>query len=181
MRKIIKEGKVWNSNQNGWVYNAEGIAPTLVSGCHGGCELKIVHPLTCNMKIRIPQATKKGFIEVGDGGVFDWSYPTSKTRRGRVQQNGKVAPTLMCNQNVLYIKRMKKEGKFRIRRLTPKECFRLMDVDDENIDKIQKTGISDTQQYKLAGNSIVVSCMERIFRNLLYGSEPQEGEQLTLF
>lgn len=57
-----------------------------------------------------------------------------------------------------------------IRRLTPRECLRLMDVSDGDIDKIQAAEISDTQQYKLAGNSIVKAPMMGIFRNMLkYG------------
>lgn len=54
-----------------------------------------------------------------------------------------------------------------IRRLTPREAFRLMDMDECNIDKIMSAGISNTQMYKMAGNSIVVEPMYRIFRNLL--------------
>ena len=74
------------------------------------------------------------------------------------------------------------DGKFawiRIRKLTPRECFRLMDVDEHNIDKIQNAGISDSQQYKMAGNSIVVACMEGIFNNLF--SEDEDMIQTTLF
>ena len=48
---------------------------------------------------------------------------------------------------------------YRIRKLTPKECFRLMGLTDEEIHMIQSLGISNSQQYKLAGNSIVVDCM----------------------
>ena len=73
------------------------------------------------------------------------------------------------------------EGKFawvRIRKLTPRECFRLMDVDEHYIDKIQQAGISDSQQYKMAGNSIVVACMEGIFYNLFSEEEVYTG---TLF
>lgn len=55
---------------------------------------------------------------------------------------------------------------FRIRKLTPRECFRLMGVSDKDIDKIQQAGISNSQQYKQAGNSIVVNVLEAIFRNL---------------
>lgn len=55
----------------------------------------------------------------------------------------------------------------RIRKPTPKECFRLMDVDEHQIDKLINSNISNTQLYKMAGNSIVVSCLEGIFRNLL--------------
>ena len=54
----------------------------------------------------------------------------------------------------------------RIRKLTPRECFRLMGMRDDDIDKIQAAGISNTQQYKMAGNSIVVDVLEVIFKNL---------------
>ena len=74
-----------------------------------------------------------------------------------------------------------KDGKrYRIRKLTPRETFRLMDVKDEDIDKIQQAGIAKTNQYKLAGNSIVVSCMYHIFRKLFVEKE-NENRQLELF
>lgn len=75
--------------------------------------------------------------------------------------------------------------KFRIRKLTPRECFRLMDVDDSDIDKIQESGLSNSAQYKLAGNSIVRSCLYHIFRKMFIETEPDmkkgEAEQLSLF
>lgn len=55
---------------------------------------------------------------------------------------------------------------YRIRKLTPRECFRLMGVSDSDIDKIQQAGISRTQQYKLAGNSIVVDVLYYIFKEM---------------
>ena len=74
-----------------------------------------------------------------------------------------------------------KDGhKYRIRKLTPTECFRLMDVDDEDIEKMKQAGIAKTNLYKLAGNSIVVSCMYHIFRKLFIEKEC-ENEQLSLF
>ena len=74
-----------------------------------------------------------------------------------------------------------KEGrKYRIRKLTPRECFRLMGVKDEDIDKIQQAEIAKTNQYKLAGNSIVVSCMYHIFRKL-FVEKGNENQQLELF
>lgn len=67
----------------------------------------------------------------------------------------------------------------RIRKLTPRECFRLMDVDEEYIDRIQAAGISDSQQYRMAGNSICVCVMEKgIFYNLFSEEEQFTG---TLF
>ncbi len=69
---------------------------------------------------------------------------------------------------------------YRIRKLTERECFRLMDVADDDIDKIQKTGISRTQQYKMAGNSIVVSCLYHIFDKMFIHKDDTH-DQLTLF
>lgn len=70
------------------------------------------------------------------------------------------------------------EFRYRIRKLTPRECFRLMDVDENVIDKIQAAGISNSQQYKLAGNSIVVACLEKIFEQMFF---PQYTNSRTLF
>lgn len=53
-----------------------------------------------------------------------------------------------------------------IRKFTPRELFRLMDLPDIYIDAIQAAGLSTTQQRKLAGNSIVVELLYRIFKNL---------------
>lgn len=55
---------------------------------------------------------------------------------------------------------------YRIRKLTPRECFRLMGVSESDIDKIQQSGISNSQQYKMAGNSIVVDVLYYIFKNM---------------
>ena len=74
-----------------------------------------------------------------------------------------------------------KEGRrYRIRKLTPTECFRLMDVKDEDIEKMKQAGIAKTNLYKLAGNSIVVSCMYHIFRKLFI-EKGNENQQLELF
>ena len=60
---------------------------------------------------------------------------------------------------------------FRIRKLTPKECWRLMGFDDSDFDKAKAAGISASQLYKQAGNSIVVNVLQYIFRNLFKGGE----------
>lgn len=232
--------------------------------------------------LKIPQATRLGWIEVRPGGVFDWSYPTSKLRRGRVQgEYGDICPTITCNPECLYVyqimesnmtrtklnryvwycyrkyekkvgtdrareevsrifditvmeKERIKDSEFQhevvevdallavrdiliewglwrdwmpaiiddytrnyreksqcirflsditpirkaIRKLTEREAFRLMDVNESDIDKIQASGVSRSQQYRMAGNSIVVACMEGIFYNLF---STEEIVQTTLF
>ena len=60
----------------------------------------------------------------------------------------------------------KKNSKFKIRKLTPKECWRLMGFSDQDFNKAKTTGLSNTQLYKQAGNSIVVPVLEEIFKNL---------------
>lgn len=151
----------------GRVYSADGISPT-INCCGGGDrEPKIIDSL------KIKEATAKGYAEATDGDSVNLSNPNSTTRRGRVGKQ--IANTLDtgCLQGVV--------TQYRIRKLTPRECFRLMGVDEINIDKIQAAGISNSQLYKLAGNSIVVDNLYHIFRTLFSDTKPKENTQLTLF
>lgn len=115
----------------------------------------------------IPANTADGQIEMELGGVCDLSYPSSKTRRGCVQDGGKVTPALTTHtENCL----RRIDTNYRIRKLTPRECFRLMGVSERDIDTLLNAGISNSQLYKLAGNSIVVNCLTAIFRQLFIGN-----------
>ena len=71
------------------------------------------------------------------------------------------------------------EKKYRIRRLTPRECWRLMNFTDEQFDKAKSAGLSDTQLYKQAGNSIVVGVLEQIMSNL-YDAMPYLFDDLKV-
>lgn len=73
-----------------------------------------------------------------------------------------------------------KSPSYRIRKLTPRECFRLMGVTEADIDKIQQSGVSQSQQYKMAGNSIVVDCLYHMFRKM-FTETACESQQLSLF
>lgn len=111
--------------------------------------------------VKIKQATKDGYAECEVGGVFDASYPESDTRRGRVQDGGNTCPTITAqNQELCHI-----QPNYRIRKLTPRECGRLMGVSDEDISKMAAVN-SNTQLYKQFGNSIVVDVMVAMFKNL---------------
>ena len=129
-----------------------------------------------NRVVLIQQATKEGAIPCEVGGVADLSYPDSKTRRGRVQGNGQICPTLTTENipNRIEPWTWEIEGEtylIRIRKLTPRECWRLMGFNDDDFDKAREVN-SDTQLYKQAGNSIVVPVLEQIFKQLL----ENEGE-----
>lgn len=63
----------------------------------------------------------------------------------------------------------------RIRKLTPTECLRLMNVRDDDIEKMKGSDLSNSALYKLAGNSIVCACLEGIFTQLF------KQDQDTLF
>lgn len=103
--------------------------------------------------LKIKSATSKGYEEATLGDSINFSVPNSETRRGRVGKG--VAQTLdtACNQATLV--------KDQIRRLTPRECFRLMDFPDSFT-----WPVSDSQAYKQAGNSIVVNVLYKILKNL---------------
>lgn len=128
-----------------------------------------------NNKVAIKQATKQGYIECEVGGVADLSYPDSKTRRGRVQDNGNISPTITATETGI----CRIESPIRIRKLTPKECFRLMGFSDENFDAAQKVGISNSQLYKQTGNSIVVDVLYYIYVEL-YKAMPYLFDDLKL-
>lgn len=111
--------------------------------------------------IAIKTANKTGYDLATDGDGIDLAYPDSKTRRGRVGHGvSKTLPT-SDSQGVM-------DG-YRIRKLTPLECWRLMGFDDTDFHKAEKVN-SNTQLYKQAGNSIVVNVLEAILKELLDGS-----------
>ena len=108
----------------------------------------------------VREATKKGYAEAYEGDTINLERPTSTTRRGRVGH--KVAQTLHTSPQQCVVER--KNGELVLRKITPKECFRLMGFDDEDYAKISST--STQQLYKQAGNSIVVNIPEHIFKCL---------------
>ena len=69
-------------------------------------------------------------------------------------------------EDLVCYNQFKPEYKYRIRKLMPIECYRLMGFTREDFFKVKKAGISDSQCYKQAGNSIVVNVLEAIFRNM---------------
>ena len=131
-------------------------------------------------KIKVNNATKQGFIEVRLGGVVDIAFPESNTRRGRVIEEGDISPTLDTgceigrveeddtedeNDSEYGVFTMEDGTKARIRKLTPKECFRLQGFPDEYFERAATVN-SDTQLYKQAGNSVTVNVIYEIAKRL---------------
>lgn len=168
----IKKSEDGKKHQSNTVYDSDYIGRTLCA-----CDYK--SPMMVNIK----QATKQGYIECEVGGIADLSYPDSKTRRGRVQDNGNTCPTITATETGICRIEPKERGfkanSIRIRKLTPRETFRLMGFSDENFDAAQKAGISNSQLYKQAGNSIVVDVLYYIYAEL-YKAMPYLFNDLKL-
>ena len=137
-----------NFNQCGVVYETDGIAPTIRAYQGGGLE----------PKIRVKEATSKGYAEAEVGDSVNLSHPNSKTRRGRVGKQ--IANTLLTGESQGVI-----EPDFRIRKLTPRECWRLQGFPDWAFDKAQEVN-SNSQLYKQAGNSVTVNVIAAIAKEL---------------
>ena len=137
-----------NFNQSGVVYETDGISPTIRTMQGGGLE----------PKIRVREATKQGYAEASVGDSVNLSHPNSKTRRGRVGEG--IANTLVTGDSQGVV-----TSNFRIRKLTPRECWRLQGFPDWAFDKAQEVN-SNSQLYKQAGNSVTVNVIKEIARYL---------------
>ncbi|HHK6951634.1 TPA: DNA cytosine methyltransferase [Streptococcus pneumoniae] len=137
-----------NFYQCGVVYETDGIAPTIRAYQGGNLE----------PKIRVKEATKQGYQEAEIGDSVNLSHPNSKTRRGRVGKQ--IANTLLTGESQGVV-----EPDFRIRKLTPRECWRLQGFPDWAFDKAQEVN-SNSQLYKQAGNSVTVNVISAIAQGL---------------
>ena len=173
---IVDDANIGFKNpQRGRIYSDEGLAPCLNCCEGGGLEPKIVEDwqtVVGNKQLNPFRGSVEGTSPCitsacGAGGgmtpmLTDADLETTKTKEFIEQVRGH------------------EEMRYRIRKLTPRECFRLMGVEDADIDKIQASGISNSQQYKCAGNSIVVDVLYHLFRKMFVETE-NESDQLCLF
>lgn len=139
--------------------------PTLRSESHGNQPKAI-------LEVEVKQATSKGYV-VARGGrdAVNFSMPGSKTRRGRVGKDMANTLDTSCNQGIFVqvsedltvyaVWYPKKECYVAIRKLTPKECFRLQGWTDDYFEKAQFVN-SDSQLYKQAGNGVTVTVIKAI-------------------
>lgn len=140
---------------NGRVYDPDGISPTITTW-GGGRRVKIVEPTIGAIRGRNPDNPKSR--EVG--------LPTQQTLEIKPDGTSDTLTTVK-KDNVVVLRDGKK---IRIRNLTPRECWRLMDFADADFDKASAVA-SCSQLYKQAGNSIVVNCLVAIFGQMFKGKE----------
>ncbi|HGS8673995.1 TPA: DNA (cytosine-5-)-methyltransferase, partial [Enterococcus faecalis] len=171
------------SEMNGQVYSSNGLAPTLTTNKGEGAKIAIpvltpdrvekrqngrrfkddgeeMFTLTAQDRhgIMVKEATSKGYAEALPGDSVNISHPNSNTRRGRVGKG--IANTLLTGEEQAVV-----TNNFRIRKLTPRECWRLQGFPDWAFDKAKEVN-SDSQLYKQAGNSVTVPVIADIASRL---------------
>jgi DNA (cytosine-5)-methyltransferase 1 len=109
--------------------------------------------------MRIKNGTKKGYDEATIGDGINLAFPNSKTRRGRVGKKVSQILDTHCNMGTI-------DDHFRIRRLTPTECFRLQGFPDAMVQQARELGISDSQLYKMAGNAVTVNVAQAVAQKI---------------
>lgn len=107
--------------------------------------------------VMVREATKQGYSIAEEGDSINLEQPNSETRRGRVGKGVAQTLTTSCNQATL--------DSMRIRKLTPRECFRLQGWTDEYFERAASVN-SDSQLYKQAGNGVTVSVIKAIAERL---------------
>lgn len=140
------------NEQNNRVYDSDGVSPTI-------CARDYKDP----KKIAIPEATKQGYALAKDGDGIYINRPHQK--RGTVQDGLIQTLTTHSADDLAVV-----VNNLKIRKLTPRECWRLMGFTDEQFDKASKV-CSSSQLYKQAGNSIIVDVLYHIFKALFIDSE----------
>lgn len=165
----VRPDKSWGGSlpkQVDRIYSPRGVSPSLLCNTGGNREPKVmIQKPTEKMKQKKITATT--------------CAQRGRETGQRLEAGGEVANSLTTVQKDSMV--IEPEVRYRIRKLTPRECFRLMDVDDADIDKIQAAGIAKTRQYKLAGNSIVVSCLFHLFEAMFFPVKKPAVIQLELF
>lgn len=112
------------------------------------------------------------------GNVTGGGYEKALISNRRVYSYNGIIPTITTNATTRVQPKFLEENGLRIRKITETEALRLMGVSDSDIKKIQNAGLSKTQQYKLAGNSIIVDVLVAIFRKLFIDTKQEEQQQV---
>lgn len=175
--RIIEVGKVKEGkHQQDSVQHEDGICRTICTGHHAST------PHLLKTMVSEPQAMTPKRTEFGK--AVRKAYENKEIKLSRHDMTTMEPRTDGVSNTLTSVQKdnLVATPHYRIRRLTPRECFRLMGVDDADIDKIQSSGISNSQLYKCAGNSIVVDTLYHLFRKLFIdkGCEKPSYQQ-TLF
>ena len=167
-KQLLQVGQLYGTNkepnpQAGRIYNSDGISPTLDS-CSGGNRMPKILDYQCIENL--PES--QGFIKKNLTAIVDdKGYLSSMSNPYNKSEITDFAPTQTTNcGNAGSSAAVLLRENYAIRKLTPKECWRLMSFEDRDVDNAQNIGISDSAMYKQAGNSIITNCIELIAEHL---------------
>lgn len=140
--KVIQVGNVvsagnWDNPQRGRIYSPKGCSPTLNCVGGGGLEPKIVCEQRCDEGVRFFKGDYVGILRT-------------------IDSCGDKRVIEYDNENSNYV----------VRKLTPRECFKLMGFKEEHVTKCIEWGLSDSALYRQAGNSIITNCIKLIAEHL---------------
>ena len=163
---VSAKGIATNESEEWQKKPLDGMSRSLL-GNKANCGVGVVVESNKNLKQQLCDSLIDN-NKVKGGEIINHSYTSSKTRPNLEDfiecENG-IMPTLTTRPDVLgYVEN--KQETLRIRKLTPRECWRLMGMSDEDFDKAQAVPMSNAQLYRQAGNAIVVDVLEAIFKNL---------------
>lgn len=145
------------------IWGTDGASPTCTVHTGGGHDIKIYTESEAEeMSIPIKTNNQKGYEEAYPGDSVNIAYPTSNTRRDRVGHGTSQTIDTAGGELQGVVEEPKKTPHFRIRKLTERECFRLMGMDDSDSAKLIATQ-NKTSLYHLAGDSIVTTVLMAIF------------------
>lgn len=190
---VLVAGTIPSSfEQTGRVYDIAGLSPTLTT-MQGGDKIPKVLLKKEMPHLKIKEATKQGFQKAYVGDAINLSYPNSDSRRGRVGKGLSHTLTTSGQVGVVVAALEERQGKWyqvagllvgdklyrlKIRRLTPRECFRLQGFPDWAYEKAESVS-SKSQLYKQAGNSVSVTVIEVIARALKEIEEKETENDTT--
>lgn len=174
----IVDGK--NSFGNSYKVFDEGIAPTCLSNDFKEPK-KVVEPQVFGNlnhyandqmnRVYAPDGVSPTVTVVSGGGREQKVAVGAVNNYGTVKAIGNVSTTIDANYHKGFDNHGQRTGvitnEYRIRKLTPRECFRLQAFTDAQHDALEAAGISNSQRYKLAGNAVTVNVVEAIGQNLL--------------
>lgn len=177
---VDRIGGVFGNHQAGSIYNSNSMSPTIDTmqgGYRQPCVIDDKYYLSYKMKKYIldldetQEGTKWDGRANSDSLNLDIAHTLSVRSAGGNQRAGVSNFIINDYDDEVCVKQIKDDNKnniesLRIRKLTPKECWRLMGFRDECFEKAEFMGLSDSALYKQAGNSIVVNCLYYIFKSL---------------
>ena len=142
----------FNDPQEGRVYDKDGLSPTVTRQ-----ENNVA-------KILVHEGTSIGYTYAEEGDSINYERVSDNNRRGRVGKG--ISNTILAESSMGVAVKPKESSPLRVRRLTPGECFRLMGFTLADSTLLSQHGISNTQLYHMAGNSIVVDVLMEIFKEI---------------